>query len=256
VITLGVDLAASPARTGACTIDWASREVQLHDRPLDDETLLTLVAGSDKAGIDVPFGWPDAFVAAVAHHRDAKRWPGDGTPPDAHRRTLRFRRTDLAVAATLGWPLSVSSDLIAVPAMRYAALESQLRDVVEIDRSGITGRVAETYPAGALRVWGLPSTGYKRRAGTAARAVLVAALRDRWAGGLEAPEPFWTRCLGCDDDLDALLCALIARAVTLGATTAPPAADRPVARREGWIHVPTVPLAALLTGTASGPSSG
>ncbi len=42
---------------------------------------------------------------------------------------------------------------------------------------------------------------------------------------------------GSDDRLDALICALVARAVATGRGTPPPAADLPAARREGWIHV-------------------
>lgn len=256
--TLGIDLAASPDRTGAATIDWAARTVTLHDRPLDDEGLLALAGdGIDKIGIDVPLGWPDAFVAAVAAHADGDAWPKpaspDSEPPDSeppdpaeHRRTLRFRRTDLHYAATAGtWPLSVSSDLIAVSAMRYAALEPHLRAIAPVDRAGIAGLLAETYPAGALRVWGLPSRGYKGKAGAAVRAELA----DRLVEGLAPVEPAadtLDRCRRHDDDLDAVVCALVASAVDLGCSTGPPPEHRTAAAREGWIHVPTVGLAELV----------
>jgi hypothetical protein len=43
--------------------------------------------------------------------------------------------------------------------------------------------------------------------------------------------------LGREDDyLDALLCALVARAVELGLTHAPTPAQEELARIEGWIH--------------------
>lgn len=46
-----------------------------------------------------------------------------------------------------------------------------------------------------------------------------------------------------DDDLDAVLCALVARAVVAGDSSTPGADDLVIARREGWIHLPTVSLA-------------
>ncbi|GAA4955914.1 hypothetical protein GCM10023205_17390 [Yinghuangia aomiensis] len=46
--------------------------------------------------------------------------------------------------------------------------------------------------------------------------------------------------------MDALIAAVVARAVVLGRTTPPKTADeREHARVEGWIHVPTCDLSAL-----------
>lgn len=58
-------------------------------------------------------------------------------------------------------------------------------------------------------------------------------------------------CLdGCDDhDLDAFLCAVVARAARLGLTSAPDNdADVAVARREGWIHLPTADVETVVAG--------
>ena len=44
--------------------------------------------------------------------------------------------------------------------------------------------------------------------------------------------------MASDDALDAVLCALIARAAALGLTVPPPDQDRERARAEGWIHLP------------------
>jgi len=257
VRTLGIDLAASPDRTGAATIDWTTGTVTLHERPLDDRRLLALAAdGIDKIGIDVPLGWPDAFIDAVAAHRRAGPGPdrAPGPPPDLdsrdpadHRRTLRYRRTDLHYAARTGsWPLSVSSDLIAVPTMRYAALEPRLRAIAPVDRSGTTGLLAETYPAGSLRVWGLANRGYKGKAGTAVRAELAEQLVGELSP-LALTGDTVDRCRRHDDDLDAVVCALVAAAVRIGRSTGPPPEHRDQAGREGWIHVPTVELAELVS---------
>src|ERR1700730_1724314 len=68
-------------------------------------------------------------------------------------------RTDRVVHETVGrWPLSVSADRIALPAMRTFAL---------LVRHGVTDRsddnkFYEVYPAGSLSQWGLTSRGYKK----------------------------------------------------------------------------------------------
>jgi hypothetical protein len=55
---------------------------------------------------------------------------------------------------------------------------------------------------------------------------------------------------GCDDDaLDAFICALVARAAALDLAGHPTDDDLPAARREGWIHLPTIDLDALVART-------
>jgi hypothetical protein len=143
--------------------------------------------------------------------------------------------------------LSVSTDLIGVAAMRGARLQHLLGVAgVAVDRSGTAGRIAEVYPAAALRSWGMVSSGYKGRAHRAVRGELVTALVRRCgpiAGAADA-------CLEeCDDDsLDGFVCALVARAVLLGASTCPDRDQLDLARREGWIHVPTALPETIIAG--------
>ena len=235
--TLGIDLAADPKRTGGCEVDWAAGTVRLLPRPVTDDALVAAALAADRIGIDAPLGWPDGFVAAIAAHHQGEDWPVMGTEPPEDRVRLRFRRTDEALRADGPWPMSVSTDLIGVVALRAARLQQRLRDAgIEVDRSGLTGRVAETYPAASLRAWGLPSRGYKGRGGAAACSELAAEvgaacgpLAEAVAGALHA----------CDDhSFDAFVCALLARAVALGRTIGPPPDQLDVARREGWIHIP------------------
>ncbi len=85
----------------------------------------------------------------------------------------------------------------------------------------------EVYPAAALLLWGLPRERYKADPG--AREELLAALE------AEAPWLEWEpgareACVESDDALDAVLCALIARAAALGLTEPPPAAEARAAR--------------------------
>ena len=56
--------------------------------------------------------------------------------PEA-RRLLRYRLTDRRFAETGRWPLSVSTDLIGVPALRAAAIQRRLvEEGLVVDRSG------------------------------------------------------------------------------------------------------------------------
>ena len=77
MITLGVDLASLPARTAACAIEWTAGRARVVDVACgqDDDALRKRIAGADKVGLDVPFGWPDAFADAVARFHAGGAWP-------------------------------------------------------------------------------------------------------------------------------------------------------------------------------------
>lgn len=241
--TVGIDLAAQPANTGWCVVDWEARRLEgVGVNTGGDDELVSLVCAPEvaMAGIDTPLGWPDAFVAAVAAHHDGARWPDGTDDPDAHRRHLRLRRTDVVVAATTGrTPMSVSADRIAVAAMRGARLQQLVIDTAgpsSVDRSGCSGRVAETYPAAALGVWGLPASGYKGTGGTEVRQRIIEGLVTRTA--VRPTDDQRDAMVASDHLLDAWVCALVAAAVLDGATDRPDPKDAAIAAREGWIHVP------------------
>lgn len=248
--TLGIDLAADPKKTGACAIDWSTGTVTLLPRPTTDEALVEAALDATRIGIDVPLGWPDAFVRSIAVHHDRAGWPPAAHPPPADRVPLRFRRTDLVLQARGMTPLSVSTDRIGVTSLRGARLQHLWSTAgIEVDRSGVTGRVVEAYPAGALRVWGLTSKGYKgTKADNRVRCTALTAELSARCGPLATTAA--AALDGCDDDaLDAFICALIARAAALGLTQRPEAEDLAAARREGWIHLPTVTLDDLIERT-------
>jgi Protein of unknown function (DUF429) len=207
VITTGIDFASQPPKTAACRICWADDKAEVRDLipgGVDDEAILALLSASDKVGLDVPLGWPAAFIAATSSHSEGRPWPG-GSIVD-----LRFRETDRYVAIeTKRWPLSVSSDLIAVPAFRAAALASQVSFTV--DRSG-AGRIVEVYPAAALRRWGFSPLRYKGKAGSEGRAALVSSFRKVTGDWLRLSAAQWDLCAGGDDAFDAVLAAIVARA--------------------------------------------
>jgi predicted nuclease with RNAse H fold len=235
VKTLGIDLAAGEVRTAACSIDW-SDGVGLVRTPrlgLSDDRLLEEMGVADKVAIDAPFGWPEAFVEAVSSYADGGPWPA------VDRRTLRYRETDRVIAGDGRPPLSVSSDLIAVTAMRCALLLTRLTEHgVAVDRAG-SGLVVEVYPAAALRAWGFRPGRYKATSGRQARVALVAELVERCRPWLEFSDECVAMCEASDHALDAAICALVARAKAMGATRDIPEDLLTAARREGWIHVPS-----------------
>lgn len=240
--TLGIDLAAQAATTAACAIDWndGAGTVSLLEVGVDDGRATELIGGAGAVGIDAPFGWPLPFVELVRRHHEAV---GEGAPwTPARRDALRFRRTDLLVRDRLGrWPLSVSSDLIAIVAMRCVGLLDRLGVA---DRSG-DGRVFEVYPALALACWGLPSRGYKsvRNREILAEVLCRLLVACPW---LTLPPDAAGRCARSDHAFDALVAALVARAGAVGLTARPETADLALARSEGWIAIPRSDALALL----------
>lgn len=233
--TLGIDLASAPDRTGVALVDWRDGAAHLEHLAVgaDDDALCALHAGADATGLDSPFGWPRAFVDFVASHGDPSTVDPGGWSPDRVR-TLRFRETDRAARAITGrWPLSPSSDLIAVPTFRCLGLLARMGVT---DRSGVGG-VYETYPALALACWGLTDKGYKGRARRDRLSTLVDTLlaRTPWLALDPAAEALIRRV---DDAFDALVAALIARAARLGLATPPSDAQRAAAVSEGWIVIP------------------
>lgn len=237
---LGIDLAAQPERTGLVVLEADGDRPSLHPAPgrATDDVLVELARTVDVVGVDAPLGWPVDFVAAVSAHERLEPWLGT-----VDRSSLCFRCTDEHVRARTGrWPLSVSADKLGVVAMRCALLQERFAaeawEGTRQPRNG-GGRLVETYPAGALHLWGLPRNGYKgnEERPRAVRAVIVNALREFVdLGKLEQAS------IVSDDTLDAVVCALVAWMAASGRTFAPEDEDvQNLAAVEGWIHLPRFP---------------
>lgn len=238
---VGVDLAAEPKRTGlAILVDRDSRiEIESVHVGATDEDVLTAIAASTKAGVDVPFGWPRRFAELVEGHRtDTLQAPSD-TGPDWRREVL-FRATDAEVRRTVGkTPLSVAADKIAYPAIRWAGIAARLRErgmPVPPDGSGIA---CEVYPDAALAAWGLAHVRYKGKEAADSRRMLIEEISER------LPRLDWTHhrdtCAADDNALDAVIAAVVARHVAIGHAVPPPSHLAELAAEEGWIWVPETP---------------
>ena len=234
MITLGIDLSSQPKNTAACRIEWSEGGGVQVDAPVlrcDDSALHKLIAVSDAVGIDAPFGWPEAFRAAVGEwQKDA--WSGQAE----FQESVRLRITDRAVrdrfksSKTKLTPLSVSTDRIALPAMRAMAL---------LNRHGVTdksgdGQFFEVYPAGTLACWDLPCRSYKNGFGaTDKRGRILAGIR-RLFPQMQIPAGY----LECDHALDALVASITTKMAKDGNTIEPNDSELANARIEGWIHLP------------------
>ena len=241
-VTLGVDLASQAKKTGACVVRWQNPVViETPMIGLSDAVLIDLMAQADKVGIDVPLGWPVEFVRTLAAFSAGAAWEIPHSDP-----RLALRATDRFVVREIGRrPLSVSTDKIAVPAMRAARLLGLVDR--NLDRLG-GGRLIEVYPAASLVVWGFDANGYKGKRGMGTRTRLLESFRDATNRWMVMSDDCYDSCLADDNAFDALISALTARAASKGLCHAIPQDSLDDARSEGWIALPRAGSLALLDG--------
>jgi predicted nuclease with RNAse H fold len=257
-LTYGIDLAAQPKKTAVCMIEWfedGRGRVDCPDLGARDDAILIQMSRDDVSvsAIDAPFGWPIVFVESLLDYSAHGSWPD---PPGVQlkQEAMRLRATDRAVyQETKLTPLSVSTDKIGVVAMRCARLLAAYWQASgqPPDRSG-TGGVVEVYPAAALVQWGIsqrsgvsdPGTYKGSSSAAAARRVRIIEAIASAAPWLDINEKARIACAESDDCLDAMICALVARAYDMDRILR--IADPAAAHLEGWIHLPTrEPLDAL-----------
>ena len=246
-LSWGLDVSTNKAKTAAVAIDWSipneARVVDVrHPLPAADIAPLIAKHKTNRWAVDVPFGWPDLFVALMAdrHHAPlpaqampaAAAWEKWRTREIAQRRTDRFLTDDPRIKTR---PLPASFQLLGATAVMWVLVEAQLVSLgVRVDRAGLHGTVCETYPSAALAAWGL---------GKAKQT--WSELRSNFAF-LTADDNLLARFVS-DDVCDAVVCALVARARDLELTIGPPDDELAEARREGWIHVSCEPRQLLVT---------
>lgn len=253
-ITLGIDLSVADENTAACAIRWeaGSGVITKLDSTWSNDELRELIAEADWTGIDTPFSWPVRFREALSEHGVDGGWPTDYRSLD-----YQLRTTDLFAKKIACRPLSVSTNLLGVTAMRCARLLQEIGEQ-RGKRLSLTGedQIVEIYPAASLTAWGgtaagFNTKGYKNGPGAVeARAQLVLSLLMETDPWLDFTPECQQNCIGSDDVLDALIAALTTRAAQLGMTWKPETDhQRKLAAIEGWIHVPQPGTLALLGGS-------
>ena len=223
--TLGVDLASAAEKTAWCLLEWRDGAASVLDLQLgaDDEQLVRAAAAADHVGVDAPLGWPRAFVEMLQQPPQPMAWP-------AERDALRFRATDHFVKQVTGlWPLSVSSDLIGVVAMRCRGLLARLEAAGQ--------PCLEVYPAAALHQWGVPARGYKGSKGREVLGERVAAVA-AGAPWLRLDVEREAQVRGSDDAFDALLASMAVRAHHAGHVLDEHGCPGDAEAEEGWIVLP------------------
>ncbi|MFT4037218.1 MAG: DUF429 domain-containing protein [Thermomicrobiales bacterium] len=222
--TLGIDFAAQPVNTALCEMVWdadSATVVQVAGMVTDD-VIRAFVQGPPSRifGVDVPFGWPAEFVAFVAAHHARTQ-----TDPDVSMAAMRLRTSDQFIHERFKkQPLSVSTDKLAIPAIRCARL---LQEFGVTNRAG-DGRWYEVYPAAARLAWDLPAKD---------NATALALIQTQCPIAFASPG-LHAALLDSEHAFDALLCSLATRAAALGMTYLPPAELLQAAKDEGWIHAP------------------
>lgn len=237
----GIDLAADPKNTGIAVLSDDDTRLTVESVAVGvvDDRIVATIQDVEYTGIDVPFGWPEDFVTFV-QQQATHTLPSPETTGPNWRRELALRVTDREIHRTTGLtPLSVSANLIAYPAFRWAGIEARLREVhVDVSRDG-SGAIAEVYPAAALYRWGLPHTGYKGSQREAIRQQILEGLTQRF------PRLDWNGhealLVANDDALDAVIAGLVSHQIRSGHCDGPPEHHRKTVLVEGWIWVPRRP---------------
>jgi predicted nuclease with RNAse H fold len=245
MLIAGVDLAAQPKGTALAVIDWGSESAELVTlvTNANDELIVRESKSAVKIGIDCALSWPTEFVDFLNRHSNPSSSNEVFDGGIETRRRLAYRETDRVVRQQTGrWPLSVSTDRLGMTALRCAGLLSRLHSSgTDVDRSG-TGGIVEVYPGAALRYWGFETKGYRVSADV--RAQLVAKLNSTvpWLSLGTHAELMVNSC----DAFDSVFAALAARCAYLGGYEKPSAKQLALAKVEGWIALPNLPLTDLL----------
>ena len=237
-VIIGVDCATDPKRTGLARGRFLPSGSIVLDAvglasaaPSAEAQVLEWLDGAASAlmAMDAPLGWPSSLGDVLAAHRAGGAIT---VPPD---RMFR-RHTDEVVRQITGrYPLEVGADRIARTAhaalrLLQAVREGSGREIRLPVQSGHTAgwSVIEVYPAGTLRMLGLPASAYKRPADRAIRAEILDGVAD-----LMTLQDLREPMLDNADVLDAGLCVLAGADFLAGRCQAP--RDVELAEREGWV---------------------
>lgn len=197
-------------------------------------TISGWLLGVDRSllALDAPLGWPKAMGMELKDHVAGE--------PIATQPDLFFRRdTDRVVQDQLGkTPLDVGADRIARTAHTALTLLQKIKNPsgsripLAWEPDSVTPPVSaiEVYPAGTLRAYGIPCSGYKKAGQRSVRGEILGRLSTLMT--LPADQ---SSMLDNANILDAAIC-LLAAADFLQRHCIPPT-NFATARIEGWIWV-------------------
>ena len=244
MLIAGLDLAAQPKGTALAVLDWSAQNAKLVSLQLSvtDEEIVSSTQDCIKLGIDCALGWPAAFIDFVSNYSKESLVTANFGGGIDWRRELAYRETDREVHRLTGrWPLSVSTDRLAMTALRCAGLLSKLQAAsVPIDRSGL-GKVVEIYPAASMRIWGIEFAGYRNS--ESMRANLIGHVKQA-APWLDLAN-FESLMIESCDAFDAVIASLATSSAAFGKSTTPPEDKAQLAKIEGWVAMPLGALSDL-----------
>jgi predicted nuclease with RNAse H fold len=234
---VGIDLSVNPCKCGVCVLEGNAVTHVGHGRSTFEhpEWLVEHCSEADAVGVDVPFGWPKAFIDTLSNYEI-------GVALNRDRRPYRLRTTDTWIVETLPRrltrhtrppaPFSVSTDKLGATAMVGSILLGTLSGEFRLSprQCAVPGAVLEVYPAASLWCWGLPHRDIE---------VFIALGTLQEAFRLEIRSADRELLLESRHCFDGLIAALTAREYANGNTFDPPEPmpDRTL-RVEGWIRVP------------------
>lgn len=249
----GIDWATKPKNRALVQLQYDSSTARARVTKIEQQLPHDMIAQivNDPAiqvvGVDIPFGWPASFVEFVGHWSATYR-PQASRPGMAKH--FSYRTTDLFVQETLGkWPLSVSSERIALGAFAWAQYVQEHRLHQRIDcgsgRIGEGPTIIEVYPAATLAALShsvtLKIKGYKKDASI--RRTLLDALFNEFKVDCADEERLKLVSQGTDSDKTdafiAALTALIYAGVPGRSIHNPTPEQKDSAQHEGWIFFPT-----------------
>jgi predicted nuclease with RNAse H fold len=151
----GIDWATEPKNRAMVVINYRDDNLVVERivSPLDDLSVQEACTSQEYVvvAVDIPFGWPSEFAGFVQEWSPIQ--PCCEEVPQSL--PFRYRQTELVVNGTLNkWPLSVSSDRIALGARLWCHLMMTGGLIERVDVLGNvhedTPTIIEVYPAATL----------------------------------------------------------------------------------------------------------
>jgi len=236
---IGIDCATHPSRVGVAlglVNQQTAKLLQVEVGGRDSSIVKIIVNWINESklvllALDAPLGWPASLGEALVSHTA-------GQPIAAKPDELFRRVTDHIVKEKIGkQTLDVGADRIARTAYAALILLQELREITGhmiplAWHSRLEHSVAaiEVYPAGTLRAYGLPASGYKKEDRRHVRHAIISGIRRH----IQLPDDL-SILYDNSDVLDAAICVLAATDFLSGNVISP--TNQKTAQKEGWIWV-------------------